>query len=274
MRTWVSVGLIVLCSCVSQLASARPPWEKDPPPNLIEDILRVEVNVLSASYDTTARVDAIPEEPGTVFSAENDFKMPESEYLISGEITLLPGERHLIRLSGLNTQRDGHAKLLRNIDYDAETYRVNEIVDSTLNLRLFGVTYGFRMISNDRMEITPTFGIQIGEYKTNAVVRSRVLREPSGDVSPVPVIGADLRYDFTPRWSIEGRVQYVKVSISDVDASLLDWRAGVNWRFNPHFVMGLGYRSFRIDAESADEGSSGIVDLKLSGPMLYLRASL
>jgi len=274
MRMSVSVGLIVLGSCVSQLASARPPWEKDPPPNIVEDILRVEVNVLSASYDTTARVDATPDEPGTVFNAEKDFKMPESDYLIAGEITLLPGERHLLRLSGLNTQRDGHARLLRNIDYDADTYRVNEVVDSTLNLRLFGLTYGFRMIANDRMEITPTIGVQIGEYKTNAVVRSRVLREPSGDVSPVPTIGADLRYDFTKRWSVEGRVQYVKVSVSDIDADLLDWRVGINWRFNSHFVVGAGYRSFSISAESFDEGSSGLVDLKVSGPLVYLRAGL
>jgi len=274
MRTWVSVGLIVLGSCISQLASARPPWEKDPPPNLVEDILRVEVNVLSASYDTTARVDATVAEPGTVFSAENDFKMPDTDYLIAGEITLLPGERHLLRLSGLNTQRDGHARLERNIDYDAETYRVNEIVDSTINLRLFGFTYGFRMISNERMEITPTLGVQIGEYKTNAVVRSRVLREPSGDVSPVPVIGADLRYDFTKHWSVEGRVQYVKVSLDEIEADLLDWRVGVNWRFNPHFVVGAGYRSFSITAESFEDDSSGIIDLKISGPLLYLRASL
>ena len=269
-----TVLLIILGSCVSQLASAQPPWEKDPPPRLVEDILRVEVNVMSASYDTTARVDSTPQLRGTLFNAEKDFKIDDAEYLIAGEITLLPGERHLLRLSGLNTQREGHTRLDRQIVYDDQTYRVGEIVDSLLNLRLFGFTYGFRMISNERMEVTPTLGIQIGEYTTNAVVRSRVVREPTGDISPVPVIGADLRFDFTRRWSAEGRVQYVKVSVQDVDASLLDWRVGVTWRFNPHFLVGAGYRSFNINAESFDTNSSGLVDLSITGPLLFVRASL
>ncbi len=278
MRTAVRTTLIMVAGYAAAfsgpLAAAQPPWEKDPPPRLVEDILRVEVNVMSASYDTTARVDSIPEEPGTVFNAENDLKMDDSQYLVAGDITLLPGERHLLRLSGLSTQRTGHARLERNIEYDDQIYRVNEIVDSSLNLRMFGLTYGFRLISNERMELTPTIGVQIGEYSTNAVVRSRLTREPTGDIAPVPVIGVDARFDFTRRWSAEGRVQYLKITFEDVDASLLDWRLGITYRFNPHFVAGIGYRSFNIDAESFDEGSSGLVDMSITGPLLYVRASL
>ena len=274
MRIAVRAALIILGGCVSQFASAQPPWEKDPPPRLVEDLLRVEVSMMGASYDTTARVDATLDEPGTVFNAEKDFKMDDAEFMVAGEVTLLPGERHLLRLSGLNTQRDGRARLTRAIDYDDETYRVGEIVDSSINLRLFGFTYGFRMISNEKLEVTPTLGIQIGEYTTNAVVRSRIVREPTGDVSPVPVIGADLRFDFTKRLSVEGKVGYVKAEVSDIEASLLDWRVGVTWRLNPHFVVGAGYRSFNINAESFDEDSSGLIDLTVAGPLLYLRASM
>lgn len=274
MRMAVRMALIILGGCFSQLASAQPPWEKDPPPRLIEDIVRVEVSVMGASYDTNGRVDAIPEEPGTEFNAEQDLKVDDAEYMVAGEITLLPGTRHLLRLSGLNTQRDGHTRLERRIDYDDQTYNVNELVDSSINLRLFGFAYGFRMISNERMEVTPTLGVQIGEYSTNAVVRSRVVREPSGDVAPVPTIGLDLRFDFTKRWSAEGRIQYVKVSLDEIEAELMDWRLGVTWRFNPHFLIGAGYRSFNINAESFDEGSSGFIDMSITGPLLYVRASL
>ena len=274
MRIAVRTALIILGGCCSQLASAQPPWEKNPPPRLVEDILRVEVNVMGASYDTTARVDSVPEEPGTVFNAEKDFKVDDAEYMVTGEITLLPGERHLLRLTGLNTQRDGHARLQRQIAYDDEVYEVNELVDSSINLRLFGLTYGFRLISNERMEITPTLGVQVGEYSTNAVVRARTVREPTGDVAPIPVIGADLRYDFSTRLSMEGRVQYMKVELDEIEARMVDWRVGVTWRFNPHFLVGAGYRAFTIDAESFDEDSSGLIDLSMKGPLLYLRASL
>lgn len=278
MRTAVRTTLIMVAGYAAAfsgpLAAAQPPWEKDPPPRLVEDILRVEINVMSASYDTTARVDPNLEEPGTTFSAEDDLKIDDAEYLIAGEITLLPGTRHLVRLSGLNTQRSGHTRLQRELEYDDQFYEVDEVVDSTLNLRLFGLTYGFKLIANERMELTPTLGVQIGEYSSNAVVRSRVTREPSGDIAPVPVIGLDARFDFSRRWSAEGRVEYVKVELDEIEASLLDWRLGVTYRFNPHFVAGVGYRSFNIDAESFNEDSSGLVDMTITGPLLYVRASL
>lgn len=274
MRTAVLTGLMILAGGASQLAQAQPPWEKQPPPRLIEDRFRVELNVLGASFDTTARVDATPAAPGTVFNAEDDFKIDDYQYLVAGDITLLPGERHLLRLSGLSTQRRGRARLERQIAYDDQTYLVNEIVDSSINLRLFGLTYGFRAIANERMELTPTLGIQIGEYTTNAVVRSRLTREPTGDIAPVPVIGADARFDLSKRWSVEGRVQYVKVEFDDIEASLLDWRLGVAWRINPHLLVGAGYRSFNIDATSFDVGSSGLIDLSITGPLLFVRASL
>lgn len=282
MRSVVHTALKLMAGCAvtlgslltSPLASAQPPWEKDAPPRLIEDILRVEINVMGASYDTIARVDQAVNVPGTQFNAEDDLKVDDAEYLIAGDITLLPGERHLLRLSGLNTQRDGHARLERQIVYDDQVYNANEIVDSSINLRLFGITYGYRFISNERMEVTPTLGVQIGEYSTNAVVRSRVIREPTGDIAPVPAIGADLRFDFSRRWSAEGRVQYVKVELDEIEASLLDWRVGVTYRINPHFVVGAGYRSFSIDAESFEDDSSGLIDMSISGPLLYVRASL
>ncbi len=277
-RIAVRTALIMGATCATAfsgpLAAAQPAWEKDPPPRLIEDVLRVEVNFMSASYDTTARVDPTVDEPGTVFNAEDDLKIDATEYLIAGEITLLPGTRHLLRLSGLNTQRSGRTRLARDIAYDDQIYRVNELVDSSLSLRLFGFTYGFKLIANERMELTPTVGVQIGEYSSNAVVRSRVTREPTGDISPVPVVGLDARYDFSRRWSAEGRVQYVTIELDKIEASLLDWRLGVTYRINPHFVVGAGYRSFNIDATSAEEGSSGIIDMSITGPLLYMRASL
>lgn len=283
MRSAVHTALRLMTGCVVTLgslltghiaAAAQPPWEKTPPPRLIEDIFRVEINVMGASYDTTARVDQTVAVPGTEFSAEDDLKVDDAEYLIAGDITLLPGERNLLRLSGLNTQRDGHVSLERQILYDDQTYNINEVVDSSINLRLFGLTYGYRLISNERMEVTPTIGVQIGEYSTNAVVRSRVVREPTGDISPVPVIGADLRFDMSRRWSAEGRVQYIKVELDEIEASLLDWRVGVTYRINPHFVVGAGYRSFSIDAESFEDDSSGLINLSITGPLLYVRASL
>lgn len=230
--------------------------------------------MLGAAFDTQIRLDRSLTVPGTLIKAEDDLALDDQQYLILGELTLLPGDRHLVRLSGLTTRRSAQTVLERRIVFDDQTYFVNERIDSELNLTLFGLTYGYRFIASERAELTASFGIQVAEVEANAVVRSRVVRDAESGVAPLPLIGLEGRYDFTDHWSVEARVQYLTANIEDVDGSIMDARAAIAYRTNPHLVFGLGYRSFAIDIDSQNESTPGLVEMKISGPTLFIRASL
>jgi hypothetical protein len=73
---------------------------------------------------------------------------------------------------------------------------------------------------------------------------------------------------------VEGRLQYLGVNIQDVKGSLLDSRLALLWRANPHLAAGLGFRYFDLSVDSRDPGNPGRVDLSITGPMLFLQASL
>jgi hypothetical protein len=251
-----------------------PDWAPKPRPNVAEDRFRAEVSFLGAAFDTQLRIDPSLTLQGTQVDAERDLALDESQFLILGEITLLPGERHLVRLSGLSTRRSAETILERVIEFDDEVYFVGERINSELNLTLFGLTYGFRFITNDRAELTATLGIQVAEVEANAVVRSRMVRDPESGVAPLPLLGLEGRFDFTPRWSAEARIQYLAADIDDVDGSIMDARVAIAWRANPHLVFGLGYRRFSIDIDSQNESTPGFVDMQISGPTLFMRASL
>jgi hypothetical protein len=254
--------------------SKLPDWAPQPRPNVIEDRFRVEVNLLGASPSTTMRVDESPTLPGTELSAEDDLGLDDYQLLPQVELTLLPGEQHLVRLSAFAIHRSADKRIERPISFDNEDYRVGERVDSLLNLTMFGLTYGYRFLVHPRGEIAATFGIQIADVEANAVVRSRVVRESESGVAPLPLMGVEGRFDFSQRWAVEGRLQYLTVNESNVDGSILDARLGVTWRVNPYLALGLGYRSFQIDVDSADEDTPGFVDLKITGPLLFVRASM
>ncbi len=59
-----------------------------------------------------------------------------------------------------------------------------------------------------------------------------------------------------------------------MDGSILDARLNLTWRVNPYLAVGLGYRTFQIDVDSANEDTPGFVDLSVDGPLLFVRASL
>ena len=258
----------------AQLPAKLPDWAPKPRPNVVEDRFRVEVNLFGASAATQMRVDESPTLPGTEISAEDDLGLEDFELLPQVELTLLPGERHLVRLSAFAMHRSANKLIEREISFDNEDYVIGERVDSLLNLTMFGLTYGYRFVVHRRAELSATFGLQIADVEANAVVRSRVVRESESGVAPLPLLGFEGRFDFTPRWAVEARAQYLTVNADQVNGSILDGRLALTWRLNPYLALGLGYRTFRIDVDSADEDTPGFVDLSIDGPLLFVRASM
>ncbi len=82
---------------------------------------------LSAGIDTDIRIDPTLATPGTLINAEDDLGLDDSKLLPLAEITLLPGERHLIRLSGFSLRRSARTVIDRTIVFDDQTYRPGEI---------------------------------------------------------------------------------------------------------------------------------------------------
>lgn len=251
-----------------------PAWAPGPKPRVVEDRLRVEVNALFSSVDTQLRVDPSTLQLGTKIDAEDDLGLKDSELMPQAELTLLPGKHHLIRLSALSTRRSAQTIIDRTIRFDDQVYLVGERVDSEINIGLFGLTYGYRFIANDRAELTATFGIQVASVEANALVRSRVIREAEDGVAPLPLMGVEGRFDFTDRWSAEARLQYLSANIDDVDGAIMDARLAVTWRMNPYLVFGLGYRNFSLEVDSQNVDTPGLVDMKIAGPLLFARASM
>ena len=271
--------LVPLLACAPALAvaaeqGALPDWAPKPRPNVVEDRLRIEVNLFAASPQTDLRVDESLAAQGTEINAEDDLGLDDFQLLPQVEFTLLPGEHHLVRLSAFAMHRSAQKRIEKNISFDDEDYLVNERVDSRLNLTMFGLTYGYRFLVRQRGEITATLGIQVADVEANAVVRSRVVRESESGIAPLPLVGLEGRFDFTPRLAAEARAQYLTVNVSDVDGSILDARLALTWRLNPYLAIGLGYRTFQIDVDSRDEGTPGVVDLSVDGPLLFVRASM
>jgi hypothetical protein len=251
-----------------------PDWAPQPKPHVVEDRFRVEVLALSAGIDTDVRVDQTLALPGTLINAEDDLGLDDNKLLPLAEITLLPGDRHLIRLSGFSLRRSARAAIDETIVFDDQTYRPGEVVDSTLNLTSVGLTYGYSIVKTRGVDLALTFGVQVVEVDANAVVRSRVVRDSETAVTPLPLVGIEGRYDFNDRWSFEARLQYLSVEFDEIDGSVLDARAALTWRMNPHLVFGLGYRNFDVEVDSRDVDDPGIFEMKMAGPLLFMRASL
>jgi hypothetical protein len=268
-----TLGLLLGCHLQSAQA-ARDYLSPTPPPYVIEDRFRLEVDILHANYETQIRLDETPQNPGTLISAEEDLGLDDTDTVLQLELTLLPGDHHLVRLHGLSMRRNGYAYLTRNIEWDDRTYAAGQRVDSRINISMIGLTYGWLPFRTDRYEFGVTAGVQIADVEMNVEVRSEPPEETEEGIAPIPFVGIEGRYDFSRRWSIDGRYQYLSLSKDDLDAKITDARFAIRWRKNQHFVLGLGYRLFDLNIESLDEDTPGFVSLGMKGPMLFVQGSM
>lgn len=247
------------------------PWESTPPPRVIEDRFRVDVGIWYAGIDTTIRVDSTPQQPGTTLSGESDLGLPDKKWMPNFELTLLPGKRHLVRISGINSRRDGQAVLDQTVHFDNNTYAAGTTVRSTLNINMLGVGYGYRLWKAERFELDADINVQITSVEANV---SPASSQRYSYTVPLPTVGAEARWEVIRKWQLLGRYQWLGGHYDDVSGSDRDWRVGVQWQFSPHLGVGLHYRNFGINVDSRSNSHPGEVELKYRGAQLEFRASL
>ncbi len=153
-RPLAVTSMLLLSGFAAQALAADFSRFREPKPRVIEDLFRAEVSVVGAGFDTDVRLDADDGTTrGTDINIEDDLGLDESRVLVQAEITFLPGERHLLRLGGQATRRSENKVLQRTITFEDDTFLVNAMVSSKLDLTLFGLTYGYRFLKRERFEL-------------------------------------------------------------------------------------------------------------------------
>lgn len=274
---WLRIAAPVLLMSTLNVAHARQmPWEETPPPGLIEDRLRLDVGLWQAGIDTFLRADPTASQPGTTLDGESDIGLSSSRIMPDIELTLLPGKRQMFRLNGFSSHRSGSAVLTRTVVFDDNVYTLGQTVKSTFNLDMVGFGYAYRLIKAPRYEVDIGADVQIASVEANVYVPQTMTREADEGVLPIPMLDAEARWEVFPKWQLMARYRWLGGSGNDreVKGHFIDWRAGVQWQFSQHLGVGLHYRSFGIDVDSASTNHSGALRLNYQGVQLAVRASL
>jgi hypothetical protein len=71
--------------------------------------------------------------------------------------------------------------------------------------------------------------------------------------APLPLIGLDFLYNFTPRWGMNTKVAFVRGSYEDVSAGVLQTSVHALYSFTDHVGLVFGLAYFDADVEIEDD---------------------
>ena len=276
MRTFFSNSLFrLLVASFALLASsaafARPPVEE--PDNLINDRFTLQAGLILSSNVTDLRRDSSTGARGTDVSLERDLGLPSKKLTGFGELMFRMKDRHRIRLSDyyLPLDRHGTTVLTGAINFGDTTYNVNDTVVSSLKVRSFALSYTYSFIKNSRLEFGGSLGFNILSFDGQVSVPTRLRIEYAQNSAPAPLGGLDVTFRISKRFYAEARAQYVKGSISGVNASLQTFNGSLLFRLMPNVTFGAGYIGYSANVDVSTVGDSGHYTLASKGPQLFAR---
>lgn len=238
-----------------------------------DEHFRLSAGVFAADSVTEVRLDADNGSLGTEIVAEEDLGLRDHSDSGDVQVETRIRERHHVRFGYFKLDRNASQQLARQIEFGNDVYEIDDVVESSFDMRNFGITYAYDFLHVDRAAIGASFGINLVEIAATAAVPARSIREEESQTGPSPVIGVHALVRITRRFHTELRAEYMQLKIDDFEGSVTGLFGAVVCRFNRNIGAGIGYRVLETEVDSTRVGETGNFRIENSGGIAFVRVT-
>ena len=255
----ISLIIILLLAVVTSTAHAVDETDKE---IYISESFVLGIGAAIVKFDTKLK---FTDKTRTAFDSifidpEGTLDLPETSSVTTFYGTWNINPRHNIAFSYFSVNRESS---LFNIDETFEDVRIQgnaKITDAT-NFYRFG--YGYTLFNDYRSKIkfhAGIYGLDLkyvfeaqGQLTQDGVTTSESIKEEAKVFAPLPLIGLDFWYAFTPKWSLITKVAFVAGTYEDVSASVLQTSFNALYNFTDHIGLVFGLAYFDADVVIEDD---------------------
>jgi hypothetical protein len=264
-----SAAAVAVLACAS--TSARAEWPTDN--------YWIGLEYFYPAINSTARLDSSTRGRGVTVNFEQDLDLSGREGTSYLTLGMRLGDRWRLQLEYYRINRDGTKVLDQQIDWGDTSFPVDGTLETKLDSTVYRLTGGYSFYKEPNAEAGIGFGFHVTDFKTQlsgqgtgASAGFGFQREIHHTLVPLPTLGLYGTYVFAEKFAVRGRVDYLSLRVDQYNGSLVNWQAGIDWRFAKIWVAGVGYRyvDYKLDSENAD--FVGHVQYRFQGPTIYLNA--
>ena len=203
---------------------------------------------------------------------EGNLDLPETSYVTTIYGAYNFNQNHNIGFSFFSVNRESS---VFSFDKTFEDIRIVGNATMTDTTNFYRLDYGYTLFNDDRSRIKLLAGIYSldlkyvfeadGDITENGVTTSGSILEESDVFAPLPLIGLDFWFSFTPEWSMATTVGFVAGKYDDLSAVVV--QAGINaqYKFSKHIGGVIGLTSFSADIVIEDSDEKQEIDYAYDG---------
>jgi len=241
-----------------------------------DERVRLSLGAMYVSSSTSLRADSSAGVTGTSISGEDQFGLDKTDFEPKFQAVVRVATRHRLSFDYFTLDRTGSSIVGANpIVFRDVIFLPNDPLQTTLNLRTFGIAYEYSFWHSEKLELAASVGVHVTDISAIAKVQTqtRHVIQTEDQAGPVPTLGIDATYVFSKRFYIDGRAQYLDVRVNNLDGSLGLYEVEGLYRYRPNISLGIGYAEVRAHLASTQSSQPGLFDFNTKGPEIFFRAS-
>ena len=206
---------------------------------------------------------------GTTIDFEKDLGIEDENY--PAFEVFLGGGRHHFSLTYTDIDYSGRKTLTRDITFNGETYRISDLVESSIEYRVMDLLYQYDFLNLENVLAGFSLGVvfqikyldgEVGLKTTTGTV----IDEKEDFTLPIPMIGLNLHIGMLAD-VLEARLR--GTAIGYAGNTIYELMADISWTPLPFLDIHGGYKTFVIDIDEDDV----VFDYDMSGPFVALTLS-
>lgn len=148
----------------------------------------------------------------------------------------------------------------KNID---DVIAINANINLSDRTRFYYLSYGYKLFQDDRSAVTLVLGLNgmnlryvvdaSGEITINGITRSAERLIDVNVFAPLPLIGLNFGFLFTPKWSLTTKISFVGGSFGDVRAGVLQTSINARYKLASNIGVLIGITYFDAAVSIDDE---------------------
>ena len=199
--------------------------------------------------------------------------------------------RNSIEFEFFQLKRDGFIDLIPDPIAVGDLIIESGSINTVFDIGLSRVTYGFSLKHSKRMNLQLKGGLHIADLSVGLQLQGAVCDAGLGQLppgcpvgqtppqeseevtAPLPHFGVSYGYAISEKIAARFQVIGFAIEIDNIDGSLLELDADIDWRPWRNFGFGLGLRYFNLNVESKGANLNGEFDLEYYGPAVFVSGS-
>jgi hypothetical protein len=278
MKTTLGAVRASALTALTLLSLAAPTSWADDYVSPTDDHIRISLGAMHVSSSTDLRANSSEGVEGTYVDAESQFGLPSSDWEPKFQAMGRFGTRSRLSFDYFTLDRTGNQTIPATgspIIYRDVVLLPTDPLQTQLNLRSFGITYGYSFWHSETLEIAATAGVHITDLSSEVKVQTetRHVIQTDDQAGPVPTVGIDATWVASKHFYFDARAQYLNVHISDASGSLGIYEFDALYRLRPNVSFAIGYTDYSAKLTSTSSNQGGEFNFSSKGPDIFVRVA-